>query len=109
MRDEIAQIVPPGVLEDWIAVKPKVFYKNNKPYGLIGEVNGLVASTTSEPSLPFTIEMLQYLYKINEKKAITLITDDPDYFDHIMSLLQHRGFEFEVKDNILYSRREQWG
>ena len=108
MIDEIKEIVGEDNYRDWVMLQPKVFYKNNKPYGLIAEIDGLVASTTKDPTLHFTIEMLQYLYAINAHKDITLITDNPDYFEHIKALLQPRGFKFTIKDNILFSRRKKW-
>jgi hypothetical protein len=105
--EEIMDIVPPEYVLDWSLLEPVVFYKNNKPYGLIAEHEGLVASTTSSPELHFTIEMLQYLYAINEKMDITLITDQPEYFKHITALLEPRGFTCSIENDILFSRREK--
>ena len=108
MIEQIEQIVPADQVIYWEMIEPKVFYKDDKPYGLVAEVDGLIASTTKNPSLPFTVGMLTHIYHINKTKDIIVITDDPDYFETIKTALEPRGFSFTLKDNILYSRRKKW-
>jgi hypothetical protein len=106
---EIEYIVHSRYIMDWAVIEPLVFYKDGVPYGLIADVDGLIASTTIDPELPFTKSMLEYLYDLNKRKDITLIADNKKYFSKIKSVLKPRGFTFTMKDGILYSRREKNG
>jgi hypothetical protein len=105
--EEIRSIVGDAMLDTWLYTNPKVFYKNGKPYGLIGMVNNYVASTTISPELPFTKSMIKYILDLDKEKDIILITDDHRYIDKIKSLLEKRGCVFEIKDGLLFTRRSK--
>ena len=107
-REEIAQVVNAEHLADWMHANPKVFYKDGEPYGLIANLDGYIASTTKSPELPFTQSMLKFLYEINAKQTITLVTDVEAYQDKIRAVLEPRGFICTLEHGILYSRREKW-
>ena len=97
-------------INDWVQLNPKVFFKNDKPYGLIAHYFSndtfYIASTTSEPSQPFTKEMIKWIMMLNNLNDIVIITDLPEYFDKIRKLLETRGFTITVEDGVMYSFRE---
>jgi len=109
--DEIKQVVGEEYAPDWCRIHTKVFYKNNKPYGLVGtrgcpkEGRVLIASTTKDPEDPFTTNMYKYMLNINKRFPVTLITDMPEYQEKVRQGLAHQGFTFYYEDDIMYSKR----
>ena len=106
---EIEFIVGKELLDSWITLKPTVYYKDSKPFGLIALVNDYyIVSTVSEPTLNFTIAMIKEIKRLYNTQAICLITDDDEYQDLIARSLSRYEFEFETIDKVLYSRSKLW-
>ena len=92
---------------DWIQLKPKVFYKDGLPYGLVAVKGNYIASTVTDPSLPFTRGMIRYINEINKQQDIKLVTDDKRYYYKIKDFLSKHNFEFEYRDNFMISKRQK--
>ena len=92
----------------WSELKPKIYYLNGEPYGLIGigtSIDGvtIVASTTLYPELPFTVGMLRDIIKVYNESSILLITDYEPAQEVIRKVLDKYNFTYEYKDNVMYS------
>ena len=108
-KSEILYIVGDEVLESWLQIIPEVFYKDGKPYGLVGSTRGrdgclYVAATVTDVDSPFTIGMIREIIRLYKNNEICLITDVESKQDLIRRSLDRYEFSYEVKDGILYSR-----
>jgi len=108
-KDIVAQIVGDEYVDSWLSLNPKVYYKDNQPYGLVSmiEVNGVVyvASTAKNIEDMFTIGMLRDFVKVAKLKEVCVITDVPSKFEHIQKFFDKIGsFRYTFKDGILYSQ-----
>ena len=107
MVDIITQIVDDVNVEGWVKLQPKVYYKDDKPYGLLATVQvdsvTVVASTVTNPDLPFTIGMLRDIKKLNANGKICLITDVESKQELIRNTLDKYGFRYEYRDGAMLS------
>lgn len=109
----IAQVVGNVHVNDWFKLEPKVYYKDDKPYGLIADIDkdGIkyLSCTVSNPENAFTVGMIRDIVQHYNNGMICLITDDDDYQDLIRRSLRRYNFEFFVNDGVLFSYGgKQW-
>lgn len=107
MEEQIRLIVDECDVDSWVSLSPKIYYKDSKPYGLIGCrcIDGVVyiASTVVSPDKPFTKSMIKEIIRLYNNYKICLITDDKDYHEHMIKSLSRYEFRYEVVDGVLYS------
>lgn len=109
----VSKIVGKEHSKSWIALQPKVYYKDGKPFGLIASIheNGIkyLSCAVLNPEDSFTIGMIRDIIQHYNNDTICLITDDNKYQDLIRRSLKRYKFEYVVKDGILFSYGgEKW-
>jgi len=98
----------------WCQHNPSLYLDaDGEPYGLITafewpdpvdrEMTTWIASTTTHPSHPFTVAMVRDIIRMYKAGRICLVTDDPDYHDHIRVALLRYNMRYEVVGSTLYS------
>ncbi len=94
----------------WNELNPKIYYKNDLPFGLIAtkysEIDDILylGCTTSHPDTPFSKAMLYDILSMYNKQNICLMTDHIPSQAKIASLLTKRyGFTVEYIGDVLYS------
>ena len=102
----VSKIVPKEYVQDWVFLKPRVFFKGNEPHGLVAVVpNGKLFIAATARDNRFTKSMIKYIIELNKTNDIVLITDQEDDQDRLFLLLLKRGFTIEFKDGIMISTR----
>lgn len=108
---DVVYVVGADKANEWFFASPDLYLKDGEPYGLIAYVQQTgavyVASTTIEPSNPFTFGMLRDIMRLGKDETIVIATDDVDYFKHIQKVLGKHGYTFGIKNGILYSRKDK--
>ena len=61
-KKEVTSIVPDGHVDNWLRIRPLVFYRNDKPFGLIATVfdhdnSTVIINSISKDDQEFTFEM----------------------------------------------------
>ncbi len=106
-RTDVESIVGVDKSNDWLEIGALVFYKNAKPYGLIGTTYDgehlYIASTVKDPSEPFTFEMVRYLFNLKKTTNIVLITDHEPSHAKVIKALRDHGFRLDIIGGVLYS------
>ena len=92
----------------WATMNPKVYYKDGRPYGLIGTGEGedgllYVASMVEELDSVFTIAMLKDIIRLYNTRKICLITDVESKQELIRRTLNRYDFTYTYKDGVMYS------
>ena len=104
---EILYIAGEEHCSKWVELQPHVYYKDGKPYGLIGTVISdsitYIASTTTHVDNGFTIGMIRDIIRLYNNSTICLITESKDHQDLIRRSLSRFKFEFEDRNGVLYS------
>ena len=105
---DIEKVVGAEKAKEWETIKPRIYYKQKNPYGLIGIVNhngvDYIASTTRSVGDSFSIEMIRFIRdRITSDDKVCLITDDRGSISKIRRLLCRYGMWFREENNILYS------
>jgi len=81
---------------------------NSLPFGLVGTVRRddvvHIASAVRDPAVPFTRGMLRDIIHLIRTERVVIVTDHPDYHDHIRRALIRYNMRYEVRNDILYSR-----
>jgi len=96
-------------LPHWLEIKPKVYYRDGLPYGLVGTVyndpddTNYIASCTSKSELPFTKGMIRDIITLIKTQNICLITDDVYYQEQIRSVLSRYNLRFEYINGVMFS------
>ena len=100
------------IIDSWVETEARLFHKHGQPYGLISVVptehdprHLFIAATATMPEQPFTRGMLKYILNHSKDNSISVITDEPEYFDIIMDALDGHGFSFNIVEGALYSTK----
>jgi len=105
----IASLVKPDNVDSWITIEPDVFYKDGKPYGLIGTMNNphsnilYIAATVKDVDDPFTVGMLKSIISMYKRRRICLVTEVESKQRLIRRALDRYDFDYEYKDGMMYS------
>ena len=107
------------IFDSWAHIAPKVFYRGDRPYGLIADMpisngNEIMVAAMARDNGDFTPAMIAWLVRLNRDNDITLITDDREAQPRIRALLGRHGFTFtyDGEDNLYSYRprqRRQYG
>jgi len=108
-KNIISEIVGDKYVDVWLKLKPKVYYKNNKPYGLMVVSDGpdgyrSIATTCINVNYNFTIGMIRdIIYHYNES-PICLISGTKDRHSTLVKALDSRfNFRYETVGDILFA------
>lgn len=110
MNEEIiTQIVGQHFAKEWIELNPKIYYKDEEPYGLVAmfEVDGVIyiASTVTHEDMPFTIGMIRDWVKVAKVKETCIITDVPSKFVQVKGFFDKiGGFSYTFKNNVMFTQ-----
>jgi len=103
----IAEIVGEEYKNYWFTLKPKIYYKDNEPFGLIGskELHGItyLATTAINTDYDFTIGMIRDIINFYNKGEICLLSGTKDRENNIRKGLSRFKFRFEYNNDILYA------
>ena len=94
--------------EHWISLNPTVYYKDNKPYGLIAlvEYDGIlhIASTVYGVHNKFTLGMYKDIIKLNNTQKICILFENNSInTKEIASLLEkYEGHSMYIKDHVYW-------
>lgn len=104
--DSISYVVGEEYLDSWLLLSPDVYYKFDKPYGLIATVRvgsiTYVASTAIDNG-SFTKSMIAEIIRLYKSRRICLITSEESAQGMIRRYLSRYDFNFKVVDSVLYS------
>lgn len=98
---DIAMVVGEEAEHLWMTLKTKIYYKDSKPYGILGlaiEDTMIVIYSMAINNGDFTVAMIRDIIKLYNDYNITLITDDNGSFDKIKNVLEKYGFYFFTVD-----------
>ena len=105
--DDISNIVGDNFLIDWINLDPKIFYKDGKPYGLIGTIvkDNIthIASTVTNIEQNYTIGMIKYIKTLYNNGKICLISGSPSRHELLKQAFSRYNFKYEHKGDIMYA------
>lgn len=92
----------------WAEMRPKVYYKNNKPYGMMATniIDNIVyiAATTENIDDTFTLSMIKDIIMMYKQNKICLVIDTESKQKLIRRALSRYKFTHEIKDGIMYSK-----
>lgn len=108
-KNIIAEIVGDKHADHWFDLEPTIYYKDDKPFGLMAFIDNpadftrYIAATVKNIDQNFTISMLKDIIIQYEARPICLITDVASKQELIRRVLSRYDFEFHYKDNVMFS------
>ena len=111
---EVSEIVGEHFTESWFKADSLTIYKRDGVgYGLIGLYSSVdetyIASSMTDPSIPFSLPMVRDLMKLSSRTQITFITEIKRFHDKVKVGLEPHGFIFAIMGDIMYSRNNYKG
>ena len=109
-KQEIQTVVGKELVDDWLALKPKVYYKDSEPYGVIG-----IHTILETPDLlyifcgainadaPFTRAMLRDIIHFYTHNSVCLLSEHRPAWGLLKKALGRYGFVFKEDNDILYA------
>lgn len=98
-----------NIVDIWVSLKPKVYYKNNKPFGLITTYNSedgykYLATACIDVNYNFTIGMIRDIIRYYKKEPICLVSNTKNRHKIIIKALNTRfKFTHKTTGNTLFS------
>ena len=113
MYEDIKHIVGEDHVDCWVALKPKIYYRDGISIGVIATrvIDGetLVAASMKEADVIFPLSMLRDILKISHKTRMTAITDVKAFHRKIQLGLAPHGYKFYIDGDTMYSRNNYKG
>ena len=106
--EDIQEIVGEMYLQDWLLLSPTVYYKDGQPYGVIGTYYAhddvqYIASSTRNPSIPFTKNMIRDIIRLYKQHSVCLISGDKDSWGRLASALSRYHFTYTYGEDVMYA------
>ena len=109
-KQEIQTVVGKELVDDWLALKPKVYYKDGEPHGVIGvhtipETPDLLYLFCGAitPDSPFTRAMLRDIIHFINSDSVCLLSEHRPAWVRLKKVLGRYGFIFKEECDILYA------
>lgn len=105
---DIQEIVGEEYLTEWLLLNPIVYYKDQAPYGVIGTHHAednvcYIASSTRNPSIPFTKNMIRDIIRLYKQHSVCLISGDKNSWGRLASALSRYHFTYTYGEDVMYA------
>lgn len=108
-KNIISEIVGDKYVDDWLKLEPKVYYKDNKPYGLMSITDNqdgykYIATTCIDVNYNFTIGMIRDIIHHYNQSPICLISGTKYRHSILIEALDSKfNFRYETVGDILFA------
>jgi hypothetical protein len=107
MLDYLEYIVGDVYLPYWSNLDYKIFFKDDKPYGVIAISDGYVMSATKNDS-KFTLSMFKYILQLHKSgERLDIIFNDTNKDNISTILLKYGGSITRVENSNIWSNYDR--